>query len=287
MAGAILILGAGAMAKAMAAALVPLASATNPLFGEVILWARRSEAADELGRETGARAIEGLAEAATLELEAILFCVRDGAISDLAMRLAEAWPKTSRANLPVALHTSGYHGIEVLASLASLGIERGGLHPVVSIAGLASEAGAMFHRVRFGVAGDPEALDFARELCVALGGVPLEVPDEGRALYHAAAALLSGGTVALFAEAQAALGEAMPNAEPGELAELVRELLRSTVANLDVTPPASALTGPVARGDSAVVEGHLASFAASRTPERAALYQELVAAMRRLLETEK
>lgn len=278
MAGTVLILGAGAMARAMAHALAPCR--------EVLVWARRREAAEALAESSGARAMEDLGEAAGLELEALLFCVSDGAISELAMRLAQAWPSASGGKLPVALHTSGFHGVEVLASLATLGIERGGLHPVVSIAGLSGDPAAVFEGVRFGVAGDPKALEVARELCAALGGVALEVPAAGRALYHAAAALLSGGTVALLAEAEATLAEAMPGADPAERAKLTRVLLDSTVRNLDAGPARRALTGPVARGDSAVVEGHLASFLASETPARAALYGELVAAMRRLIESE-
>jgi predicted short-subunit dehydrogenase-like oxidoreductase (DUF2520 family) len=282
MAGALLLLGAGSVAEALAAALVPQASPTHAVFGDVLIWARRHGAAEELARRTGARALESLSDAVSLELEVIVFCVSDDAIDDVALHLAEAWPVTPRAKMPVALHTSGFHGIEVLASLASLGIERGGLHPVVSLAGLGTTGRVGFEGVRFGVSGDPDALEVARELALALGGVPLEVPHGGRALYHASAALLAGGVVALVAEAESALAEALPNVEPHERAALVRVLLASTVANLEATSPREALTGPVARGDVDVVAGHLACFEASATPQRAALYRELVRAMERL-----
>lgn len=286
MAGALLILGAGAMAEALAGALVARADPAHALLGDVLIWARREEAAEAVAERTGARAITSLKESGTLDLEAVLFCVSDGAIADLALRLADSWSHVVRISSPVALHTSGFHGIEVLASLASLGLERGTLHPVVSVRGLSAVPAVAFEGVRFGVSGDPLALEMARDLAVALGGVPLTLPRGGRRLYHAAASLLSGGLVALFAEARAALREAMPDVEPDEIDALCRVLARSTLQNLESKTPESALTGPVARGDRAVVEGHLASFAASATPARAELYAELVAAMERLLRKE-
>lgn len=280
MAGSVLILGAGAMAQAMARALTGVAGPTHAMIGDVLVWARRPAEAEALAQLVGARALGDLAEIGSLDLEAVLFCVSDGAIADMALRFAGAWSENAGGHAPIALHTSGYHGVEVLSSLAAFGFERGVLHPVASVNREASNA---FDGVHFGVSGDGEVLGFVHDLVFALGGVALDVPTESRPLYHAAAALLSGGMVALFAEAMSSMQAALPGATPQQLRSMCLVLAKTTVNNLETKPAKDALTGPVARGDRAVVEGHLNSFESGECPQRAALYRELVAAMERLL----
>lgn len=286
MAGALLIIGAGAMAEALAAALAPRAQSGTELFSEVLVWARRPEPREALAARHGLRALASLADLTAHELAAIVICVRDGAIADVANALADAWPAGAAAPRPVVMHTSGFHDVEVLAALAPLGFERAVLHPCVSISGLTGGAvasGAAFEGVRFGLSGEGAARTFGSALAALLGGSALEVASDQRPLYHTAAALLSGGWVALFAEAEALFAEAMPGADPQELRQLALALATSTLDNLRAKPTAAALTGPVARGDDQVVAGHLAQLERSHLPERAALYTELVAAMRRLL----
>ena len=100
------------------------------------------------------------------------------------------------------------------------------------------------------VAGDPQTI----ELATALGMHPFDVPDSARSQYHAAAVVASNHLVALLGQVERlAAGCGVPF-------EAFSPLVRSSVANAFGVGPARALTGPVARGDLAIVEEHLAAL---------------------------
>jgi predicted short-subunit dehydrogenase-like oxidoreductase (DUF2520 family) len=286
MTGALLILGGGAMAEALAAALHTKASPAEVLFDSVLIWTRRPEVSARLAERYGLTALVELSDVNDCSLQAIVLCVRDGAIAEVALQLANVWNPERFPKPPIALHTSGYHDVEVLSALVPFGIDRGVLHPCVSVGGLSAsevQTGAVFHDVRFGLSGEGAAYAYGVALAAWLGGAALRVDSARRPLYHAAAALLSCGWVAVFAEAEALLAEAMPDVPANELHALALALAKSTLANLATRTSAEALTGPVARGDDQVVRGHAHQLELSAVPERAVLYAELVAAMRRLL----
>src|SRR5437764_511938 len=83
----------------------------------------------------------------------------------------------------------------------------------------------------------------------------VEVADEHRAAYHAAASVASNFLVTLeaFAERLAATA--------GVDREHLVPLVRATVENWAALGPERALTGPVARGDEATVERQRAEVA--------------------------
>jgi predicted short-subunit dehydrogenase-like oxidoreductase (DUF2520 family) len=103
-----------------------------------------------------------------------------------------------------------------------------------------------------------------------LGMVAIEVADEDRAAYHAAASMASNFLVTLESAAERVAAGA------GVGRESLVPLVRATVENWAVQGRA-ALTGPIARGDTATVEGHRAVLR-ERTPDLLALYDALAAA---------
>jgi predicted short-subunit dehydrogenase-like oxidoreductase (DUF2520 family) len=98
---------------------------------------------------------------------------------------------------------------------------------------------------------------------------PFEVPEERRAAYHAAASIASNLLVALE-ESSAELLDRI-GIEDGR--ELLAPLVLRTAANW-AERGSEALTGPIARGDSATVERHLAALRES-APELLPLYEAL------------
>ena len=86
----------------------------------------------------------------------------------------------------------------------------------------------------------------------AIGGQDFEIESAKKPLYHAAAVFCSNFTVVLQGVAQEAWRESGVPAEL--LAPLTQALLQSSVANVAKLGPAEALTGPAARGDTAVVQ---------------------------------
>jgi len=268
------ILGCGAVGRTFA---VELARAGS----SVLAWSRdstRAEAAARLVREAG-----GEGQAVDLSqvpaADGILLCVHDEALEELAARLAELSQRVA-----VAWHTCGFHGAEVLQSLEKTGTACGKLHPMVALPRGKTRESSL-RGAFFSLAGDAPALELARRIVAALGGEELALRDDPGAhrLYHASAALASGGLVALFATAANVLQRAAREGEDRErIDQALLFLLRSTLANLEHEPPTAALTGPTARGAASIVAGHLRALA-DVDPSAAELYRQLTAHMQRLL----
>ena len=165
----------------------------------------------------------------------VLLCVPDPSVAPLAARLAV------RSSVVVA-HCAGSLGLDVLAPHPRVA----SVHPLVALADRASGS----QRLRgawFGIAGDP----VVERLVAALGGRAVRVADEDRATYHAAAVVASNHLVAL-------MGQVQRLAESVDVPlEAYLDLAVGALANVVATDPATALTGPVARGDWATVQRHL------------------------------
>src|SRR5581483_8476185 len=95
-----------------------------------------------------------------------------------------------------------------------------------------------------------EARALGFELAEVLGLRPFELDDAARSLYHAGAALASNYLVTLQRVASALFEEA------GAPPEALVPLMRRTIEN------GFELTGPIARGDWATVDAHLAAIGA-------------------------
>ena len=193
------------------------------------------------------------------ERAAVLLCVPDAAIEPACERAAAAHPA-------LVGHTSGATRLEALDAATAAGAGTFSLHPLQTIPSPeASLAGAPC-----AVAGsDEHALDAARGLAATMGMLPFEVPEDGRAAYHAAAAIASNFLIALEESAAALMDAAGVAASREVLAPLV---LQSAANWAD--SGATALTGPIARGDEGTVAGHLRALR-ERAPELVPLYEAL------------
>lgn len=199
---------------------------------------------------------------------AALLCVPDAAISDACETIAPAVPP-----LRFVGHTSGATGLEALTAAAARGASTFCLHPLQTI----PDGETALDGAPCAVSGsDAEALEFARDLAEGLGMQPFTVPEEARAAYHAAACIASNFLVALEESAVELLSTA--GVENGR--ELLAPLVLRSAANWSERG-AAALTGPIARGDEATVERHLAAIAATR-PELLDTYRALAERTREL-----
>jgi predicted short-subunit dehydrogenase-like oxidoreductase (DUF2520 family) len=100
---------------------------------------------------------------------------------------------------------------------------------------------------------------------------PVEIGEEDRAAYHAAASVASNFLVTLEAAAERLA------ATTGVTRELLVPLVRATVENWAAIGGEHALTGPVARGDSATVARQRAAIA-DRAADLLPLFDALVQA---------
>lgn len=281
--------GAGAMAEALSVVLAREGA-------ELRLWARRSGRAAIMrnGVLAGARGcarrvrVEGDMRTAMLDVDCVLVCVSDTAAAEVARDLAEAARGRRRAG--VALHAAGFLPPSVLRPLRRCGFAAGSLHPLVSLPPRSRSSGkgrVVGWRVLEGawcrIEGDAKAQAFARRLVRAVQGRELRLrAGASRAAYHASAALLANGSVALFDAALEVLEGCA--SKPAHAREALFGLLASTTANLATHTAVTALSGPASRGDVDVVAGHLAALEKSDhgVPE---LYRELTRRMLALAHT--
>jgi predicted short-subunit dehydrogenase-like oxidoreductase (DUF2520 family) len=146
------------------------------------------------------------------------------------------------------------------------------LHPLMTV----TAEGAGFEGAAAAVAGTTErARCTAADLAESLGMTPVEVADEHRAAYHAAASVASNFLVTLQAAAERLAETA------GVDREHLVPLVRASVENWAALGPERALTGPVARGDHETVARQRAEVA-ERAPDLLPLFDELVAATQRV-----
>ncbi len=171
----------------------------------------------------------------------------------------------------IVVHTSGAHGIDVLAPAVEVGALPLALHPVMTFTGRAEDLERLA-ACSIGVtatAGDEAAWNVGEALTVEMGAEPVRIPDEARALYHAALAHGANHLMTLVADCAELLREAGISQPERLVAPLLSAALDNVLRHGD-----RALTGPVARGDLGTVRKHLAVLA-ERAPDVAPSYRVL------------
>ncbi|MFQ5678876.1 MAG: Rossmann-like and DUF2520 domain-containing protein [Gemmatimonadota bacterium] len=220
--------------------------------------------ADEGSASAGAEAVDPAC---------LLFCVPDDVLSGAAAAWADR-PSRSETPVEVALHTSGYHGAEVLAPLRREGAAVGSWHPLVAFA--EPREGA-FEGISVGLEGDEAAVALGEGLSRALRTRVIRVRSGEKARYHAAAVFASNYLVACLAVAARELEGASEGA-PGP--DHLLPLARSALEAITGVGLRSGLTGPLVRGDAATVAGHLRAL----DPGTASLYRALAKQLLDLVE---
>jgi predicted short-subunit dehydrogenase-like oxidoreductase (DUF2520 family) len=202
------------------------------------------------------RAADHRGDAAGVDL--VLLAVPDGAVADIAASI-EPGPA-------VVAHVAGSLGIDVLAPHP----RRGAVHPLASLPDRTVGAARLASGITFSVSGDSLVASVVGEL----GGRVVELPDEARVAYHAAATIASNHLVGLLGQvARVAASAGLPLAA-------YLPLVSQTLDNVTVLGPAAALTGPAARGDEATLARHRAAL----DPSELAAYDALAELCRRLAE---
>ena len=206
-----------------------------------------------LGRASTAAEVS----AAASDVDLVLIATPDAQVD----AVAAAIESTDTAAIA---HLAGSLGLDVLAPHP----RPAALHPLVALPDAEVGARRLLAGAWFAVAGDP----LARQVVDDIGGQALEVADEDRAAYHAAAVVASNHLVALLGQAERIASTA------GVPFGALMDLVKATVENVDELGPAAALTGPAARGDTDTIQRHLDAIA----PEERAAYEALAQQARRL-----
>jgi predicted short-subunit dehydrogenase-like oxidoreductase (DUF2520 family) len=211
----------------------------------------RSEAsARRAVRFIGAGQAQAGALRAVLASRVILIATPDAEIAAVAHELARIGGEELRAK--VVLHTSGAQGACALGILTAHGAAVGSMHPLQSFSGVSVPS--LEGRV-FAVEGDIQAVRVARQLARSLGGSPVLISREKKALYHAAASLAAGHVLAV--EEAAIQLMVVVGMKRGEAVRALLPLTRQVLENIERLGPRAAWTGPLSRGDYKIVRAHL------------------------------
>ena len=211
--------------------------------------------AGRVGSALAARLAERGIRLAEEPTELALLCVPDRAIAEVAAAIAPG---------PWVAHVSGATPLAALSPHT----RRYGLHPLQTFTrGRAAEQlDGAFAAI---TAESDEAREFGYELARLLGLAPFLLAEAQRDAYHAGAAIASNYLVTLRRAAGTLLEAA------GAPPEALDPLMRRTIEN------GFELTGPIARGDWATVDAHVAAIRRER-PELEPMYAALAQATEQL-----
>ncbi len=180
----------------------------------------------------------------------VILSVRDDAIAEVAARFAGLPGGEQR----MFVHTSGASGPAALKPLADAGAQTGVFHILQSLppaSGRRHIAGSYA-----AITGTPGLLPALRKLASRLELHPVELADQQWVPYHAAAVLASNALLGLLDTGRSILKDA--GIAEDDAGKMLLPLVMGTLKNVQEHDLATALTGPVVRGDVGTIQRHLA-----------------------------
>lgn len=251
----VVLIGAGKVGTAVAALLQKAGS-------EIVGVASRTAASASTAAERlGAPEFSGAASDPLPEADTYLIGVPDAAISEVASSLRNRLPGGA-----TLVHFSGSLGLGALRDGLSEDTFGAALHPVQSCPDV-DTALARLPGSAWGVTCEGDRLEWCFGFVRSVDGVPVEVAEGKRALWHAASVTTSNGLSALLSTGEAFLASAS-DADP---ATVLGPLAAGSLANALEDGGGATLTGPIVRGELDTIRRHLDAIDAG-APELLALY---------------
>jgi predicted short-subunit dehydrogenase-like oxidoreductase (DUF2520 family) len=240
------VIGTGRVAAAIGLALA--GHSTDPLR----VWGRDPAKSAALAASIGrARATSHLASMGD-GCDLVVLAVSDDALAPCIDDLAAV----AGAASPFAFHVSGRSGAAILAPLCAKGWRTAAVHPAMTFTGDPQGEVRQMVGARFAVTGSTlQASAEARAIVAFLGGVPVDISEAHRPLYHAALCHGANHLVTLIAGAIDALSASGVDDPAPLLAPLVRAALENGLGK-----GMAGLSGPLLRGDAATIGGHVAAL---------------------------
>ena len=171
----------------------------------------------------------------------------------------------------IVFHCSGALSSDLLSNLKAQGAWVASIHPVKSFAN-PSLGIHTFQSTYCGVEGDSEAVEVLKSLFEAIGGHFFSIHAEQKTLYHTASVFACNYLVALQQVSLRTFAQA--GVEESLALKILQPIVEETVTNVFKLGPVRALTGPIMRGDTVVVERQLTTLGHLQTHD-AALYSLL------------
>jgi len=169
------------------------------------------------------------------------------------------------------VHCSGAASVDVLASAAEHGAWTGSFHPCQAFAS-AAEALKNLPGSTFAIEAEPPLARILENIAIALGCEYIRLGRGDKALYHAAAVLVSNYLVTLLKISTDFFYEM--GIERAAAVKILMPLMKGNLSNIERLGVPDCLTGPIARGDAGTIEKHIQSIL-QRSPENLDLYAQL------------
>ncbi len=202
------------------------------------------------------------------EAEFWLIATDDASIAAIAADLA-----TRSVIRPgdVVFHCSGALASNILAPLQGCGAQVASVHPLHAFSDPVTSV-ASFPGSYCAVEGDTEALDKVIPIFEQAGGRLIPIESDNKVLYHAASVMGSNFLVTLLDASLKTFAAA--GVEPTKAAEILRPITHAMIDSALDSDPIRALTGPIARGDTGIIEKQFAALR-EKLPELTELYRSL------------
>jgi predicted short-subunit dehydrogenase-like oxidoreductase (DUF2520 family) len=171
----------------------------------------------------------------------------------------------------IVFHCSGSMSSGELGSASALGAAVASVHPLKSFAD-PREAVRTFPGTYCAIEGDRAALDVLVPAFERIGGRISEIDPRFKTIYHAASVIVCNYLTALLETGLRCYEKA--GVRRDDATDMMEPLVRETLGNVLELGSADALTGPIARGDDAVVARHLQALEAW-DGRIAAIYRDL------------
>lgn len=192
---------------------------------------------------------------------------------DQIVAASEALARAVALQGSIVFHCSGALASDQLRAAHEAGALVASVHPIRSFADPAAVA-AQFAGTFCGIEGDAGALALLTPALQAIGAQPVPINAAAKTVYHAAAVFASNYLVTVL---DAALRAYQAAGIPEPVArQLAQPLASESMANVFRLGAATALSGPIARGDFATVARQQQAVS-QWDAETGALYQSLVA----------
>jgi len=191
------------------------------------------------------------AEAAAHLGDVILITTQDDKIGKICARLAQGGHLGKGKRV---IHMSGAGGLDLLQPAVESGAHIASIHPIQSFTNLEASLAALPGTL-FGITCNAAIREWCFNFVEDLQGIPVEVADGDKPLYHAASCMASSYLSALLYLVEEVFKTVGMNAQEARRAFL--PLVNGTLHNIQERGQVAALSGPIARGDLHTITRHI------------------------------
>jgi len=196
----------------------------------------------------------------------ILITTPDSVIQSVAEQLAKIDFDWSDKHV---IHCSGSHPASILDSLAQTGAATASMHPIQTFK--RGDDSDRLKNIYISLQGEKSLVHRLEDIVKELNSTPLILDENQKKAVHISAVFASNYLVALLNTSDTILKDHGVK----EGVNILEPLIRQTLKNILERGAVNSLTGPISRGDSSTVQGHLENLSSDSDKEKKSLYVEL------------